>query len=174
MSTASDPISEVERLLEELESYAEKSPWYMPNKVVIRDEDFFRITHRIRELLPSELAEARQLLEKREAILKNAQEEHKRILESAERRMEDMLSQEQIVIAARQEAERLIAKARGEGENMKRDALMYTADLLEDMEKQFQQTLQTVVKGKQFIEAELGQGRSPAPAAAADGGQAAG
>ncbi|MCC7477854.1 hypothetical protein IT575_05290 [bacterium] len=168
MSTGSDPISEVERLLEELESYAEKSPWYMPNKVVVRDEDFFRITHRIRELLPSELAEARQLLEKREAILKNAQEEHRRILESAERRMEDMLSQEQIVIAARQEAERVLDKARSDGEGIKRDALVYTAELLEDMEKQFQQTLQTVIKGKQFIEAELGPGRPAAPAPAAD------
>jgi F0F1-type ATP synthase membrane subunit b/b' len=167
MSAARDPISEVERLLEELETFAEKSPWYMPNKVVIKDDDFFRITHRIRELLPSELAEARQLLEKREAILKNAQEEHRRILESAERRMEEMVSQEQVVVAAQREAERIIDRARSEGENVKRDALMYTSELLEDMEKQFQQTLQTVAKGKQFIESELSKGPVGADSGAA-------
>jgi hypothetical protein len=169
MSAARDPISEVERLLEELETFAEKSPWYMPNKVVIKDDDFFRITHRIRELLPSELAEARQLLEKREAILKNAQEEHRRILESAERRMEEMVSQEQVVVAAQREAERVIDRAKVEGETVKRDALLYTSELLEDMEKQFQQTLQTVAKGKQFIESELSKGAAASiPGAAAE------
>ncbi len=105
-----DPVSEIEKLLDELESFAEKSPWYLPNKIAIRDEDFFRITQRVRELLPSELAEARSTLEKRDLILRNAQEEHKRIIDAAEKRLEDLTSQDQVVVAARQHAERLIEK----------------------------------------------------------------
>ncbi len=150
-----DPVSEIEKLLDELESFAEKSPWYLPNKIAIRDEDFFRITQRVRELLPSELAEARSTLEKRDLILRNAQEEHKRIIDAAEKRLEDLTSQDQVVVAARQHAERLIEKAKMESESVKRDALLYTAELLADMEKQFGQTLLAVQNGRKYLEGEL-------------------
>jgi hypothetical protein len=152
-----DPVSEIEKLLDELESFAEKSPWYLPNKIAIRDEDFFRITQRVRELLPTELAEAKSTLEKRDLILKNAQEEHKRIIDAAEKRLDDLTSEDQVVVAARQHAERMIEKAKLEAESVKRDALLYTADLLTDMEKQFNQTIIAVQKGRQFLESELNQ-----------------
>jgi hypothetical protein len=152
-----DPVSEIEKLLDELESFAEKSPWYLPNKIAIRDEDFFRITQRVRELLPTELAEAKSTLEKRDLILKNAQEEHKRIIDAAEKRLDDLTSEDQVVVAARQHAERMIEKAKLEAESVKRDALLYTADLLADMEKQFNQTIIAVQKGRQFLESELNQ-----------------
>jgi cell division septum initiation protein DivIVA len=155
MQERRDPVSEIEKLLDELESFAEKSPWYLPNKIAIRDEDFFRITQRVRELLPSELAEARSTLEKRDLILKNAQEEHKRIIDAAEKRLDDLTSQDQVVVAARQHAERLIEKAKLEAESVRRDALLYTAELLADMEKQFGQTLLSVQNGRKYLETEL-------------------
>jgi hypothetical protein len=157
MSVSKDPVSEIDRLIDELESFAEKSPWYIPNKIVIRDEDFFRITQRIRELLPAEIAEAKSMLNKRDLILKNAQEEHRRILSSAERRLEDLTSEEQVVIVAQQQAELIIQTAREQAEALKRDALVYTAELLEDMEQQFGQTIASIQKGRQFLEAEIGQ-----------------
>jgi len=155
MSEKKDLISEVERLIDELESFAEKSPWFLPNKIVIRDEDFFRITQRIRELLPTELAEARGMLEKRDLILKNAQEEHRRILETAERRLEDLTSEEQVVILAKQQAERIVERARSDAEEVRRDALNYTAELLADMDQQFDQTLQAIRKGRDFLQTEI-------------------
>lgn len=157
MSVSKDPISEIDQLIDELESFAEKSPWYIPNKIVIRDEDFFRITQRIRELLPAEIAEARSMLTKRDLILKNAQEEHRRILNSAERRLEDLTSEEQVVVVAQQEAEAIIQAAQREAEALKRDALVYTTELLEDMEQQFNQTIASIQKGREFLESEIGQ-----------------
>ena len=157
MSVSKDPISEIDQLIDELESFAEKSPWYIPNKIVIRDEDFFRITQRIRELLPAEIAEARSMLTKRDLILKNAQEEHRRILDSAERRLEDLTSEEQVVVVAQQEASVIIQAAQQEAEALKRDALVYTTELLEDMEQQFNQTIASIQKGREFLESEIGQ-----------------
>jgi len=155
-----DPINEVERLIDELESFADQpSKWFWPGSqglIFIKDEDFFRITTRLREALPQELIEARSTLEKRDLILRNAQEEHKRILDTAEKRLDDLLSEEQVVIAAHAEAQRIIDRAHGHGEDIKRDALVYTAELLQDMEKQFSQTLGTIQKGRKFIENELG------------------
>src|SRR5688572_6877146 len=157
-----DPLNEVERLIDELESFADQpSRWYWPGSqglIFIKDEDFFRITTRLREALPQELVEARATLEKRDLIMRNAQEEHKRILETAERRLEDLISEDQVVIAAQREAERVIARAHEQGDEIKRDALAYTAELLEDMEKQFNQTLATIQKGRRFVETELSHG----------------
>lgn len=150
-----DAVSEIDRLLDELESFAEKSPWYLPNKIVIKDEEFFKITQRIRELMPAELSDARKVLEKRDLILKNAQEEHKRIIETAEKRLEDMTREDQVVVAAQSFAQRLVDKARLEAHGVKRDALTYTAELLTDMEKQFQQTLVTLEKGRIYLEQEI-------------------
>lgn len=157
MSTPKDPVSEIERLLDELESFAEKSPWWMGNKIAVRDEDFFRITQRMRELLPTELAEARRMLERRDLILKNAQDEHRRIIDSAERRLDDLVSDEQVVVVARQAAERIVEQARLEGESVKRDALQYTMELLEEMEREFARTLTSLRKGRQFLQDEIGQ-----------------
>ncbi|MDQ3023120.1 MAG: hypothetical protein M3R04_01850 [bacterium] len=155
-----DPINEVERLVDELESFADQpARWYWVGSaglIHIKDEDFFRITTRLREALPQELIEARSTLEKRDLILRNAQEEHKRILETAERRLEDLISEDQVVIAAQREAERIVERAHGEGDDIKRDALAYTAELLADMEKQFGQTLATIQKGRRYIDNELG------------------
>jgi len=173
MPEKKDLISEVERLIDELESFAEKSPWFLPNKIVIRDEDFFRITQRIRELLPSELAEARGMLEKRDLILKNAQEEHRRILETAERRLEDLTSEEQVVILAKQQAERIVERARQDAEEVRRDALNYTAELLADMDQQFGQTLQAIRKGREFLQAEISKQMGENLARVAEGGPAA-
>lgn len=155
MAEHKDPVNEIERLIDELESFAEKSPWYLPSKIVIRDEDFFRITQRIRELLPSELAEASKLLSKRDLILKNAQDEHRRILESAEERLRSLTSEEQIVVAAREEAEKIMKNALAKSEELKREALVYTAELLTDMEQQFQQTMASIRKGREFLEEEI-------------------
>jgi len=155
MLEAKDPVSEIERLLDELESFAEKSPWFLPNKIAIRDEDFFRITQRIRELLPAELADAKAVLEKKDLILKNAQEEHKRILDTAEKRLEDLTSEDSVVLAARQEALKIIERSRFEAETVKRDALLYTSELLEDMEQQFNQAIAAIQKGRVFLEGEL-------------------
>jgi F0F1-type ATP synthase membrane subunit b/b' len=155
-----DPLHEVERLLDELEQFADHpARWHWlgsAGMIHIKDEDFFRITTRIREALPQELVDARATLEKRDLIVRNAQDEHKRILETAERRLEDLISEEQVVIAAQAEAQRIIDRAAGEGEQIKRDALAYTAELLQDMEKQFNQTLTTIQKGRRFLETELG------------------
>ncbi|GEM_PF-815969 len=155
MPETKDPVSEIEQLLDELEGFAEKSPWWLGNKIAIHEEDFFRITQRIRELLPSELAEARSMLTKRDLILKNAQEEHRRIIGSAERRLEDLTSEEQVVVIAQQQADQIIEQARQEAETLKREALVYTTELLEDMEQQFSQTIASIQKGREFLQSEI-------------------
>lgn len=151
------PEKAIEELIDELESYAEKSPWWVGNKILIPDEEFFRLTQMIREKLPSELKEAQSMLEKRDLILKNAQEEHRRIMSTAERRLEDMTNEEQVVVVAHQQAEHILGAAKHEASAIKRDALLYSAELLKEMERQFEETMTTVRNGRNFLETEIHQ-----------------
>jgi hypothetical protein len=155
MVDGTDSQKQIEELIDELESYAEKSPWYLPNKIVIPDEEFFRLTQTIREILPSELTEAKSMLAKRDLILKNAQEEHRRIMESAERRLEDLTSEEQVVVIARQQAERIVDQANLEAESIHREALSYTAELLAEFENRVKTVLTEIEKGKAFAQQQL-------------------
>jgi cell division septum initiation protein DivIVA len=157
MSQSRDPISEIEQLVDELESFAERSPWYLPHKIAIHEDEFFRVTQRIRELLPAELADAKDTLSKRDLILKNAQEEHRRILESAERRLHDLTSSEQVTVLAQQEAMQVIENAVLEAETLKRDALLYTTKLLADMEDQLVQINASLKQGREILEEEMTQ-----------------
>jgi hypothetical protein len=157
MPEVRDPVSEIERLLDELEAFAEKSPWYLPNKIAIRDEDFFRITQRVRELLPSELSEARRMIEQRDTIMRNAQDEHKRIIESAEKRLEDLTSEEKVVITARMHAEKILDEASQQAAALRQDALKYTASLLASLEQDFNKTLVEIQRGREFLAKEIGQ-----------------
>ena len=95
------------------------------------------------------------MLTKRDLILKNAQEEHRRIIGSAERRLEDLTSEEQVVVIAQQQADQIVEQARHEAEDLKRDALVYTTELLEDMEQQFSQTIASIQKGREFLQSEI-------------------
>lgn len=155
MAEGTDAQKQIEELIDELESYAERSPWYLPNKIVIPDEEFFRLTQTIREILPTELSEAKSMLAKRDLILKNAQEEHRRIMESAERRLEDLTSEEQVVVVARQHAERIIEQANLEAETIQRDALSYTAELLGEFENRVRTVLGEIEKGRAFAQQQL-------------------
>lgn len=155
MVDGTDSQKQIEELIDELESYAEKSPWYLPNKIVIPDEEFFRLTQTIREILPVELSEAKSMLAKRDLILKNAQEEHRRIMESAERRLEDLTSEEQVVVVARQQAERIVERAHLEAETIRREGLSYTAELLAEFENRVRVVLSEIEKGKHFAQQQL-------------------
>lgn len=172
MSASRESISEIERLLDELESYSEKSPFISigTGRIVIPDDEFFVLLGRIRESLPVEVKQARETLEKRDQILRTAQDEHRRIMDSAEKRLEDLLSQDQVVVAARREAEKIIEAAGREAEQLKRDALGYTAGVLADLEKQFSQTLATIAKGREHVERQSA--ASEAAAELADAGSA--
>jgi vacuolar-type H+-ATPase subunit H len=159
MSASRESVSEIERLLDELESYSEKSPFISigTGRIVIPDDEFFVLLGRIRESLPIEIKQSRETLEKRDQILRTAQDEHRRIMDSAEKRLEDLLGQDHVVVAARREAEKIIEVAQRDGEHLRADALAYTAQVLADLEKQFGQALTTIQKGREHIERQMAQ-----------------
>ena len=149
----------IEKLLDELESYAQKTPFFFPHRIVIPDQEFFRICMNLRESLPGVLKEAQRIVNERDSFIENAKREHRKILETAEKRMREMVSEDVIVREAQHESEQIIQAAREEAEDTKREALMYTQELLEQLGESFSNTLQTVTNGRKLISQFLERGQ---------------
>jgi len=150
-------LESIEHLLDELEGFAQKSSFWIPHKILIPDQDFFRICMELREAIPAVIKEAQEIIRQRDSYVENARREHRRILETAESRVRDLMSEEAIVREAQFEAERILQHAQAEAEEIKREALLYTDDLLAKLSENFDQTLETVRNGRKLIKRFLGE-----------------
>jgi hypothetical protein len=157
MTDEKERLDAIERLLEELEGFAQKSSFWLPHKIIIPDQEFFRICMELREAIPSVLKEAREIVEQRDNYIDNAKREHRRILES---RVRDLVSEEAVVREAQYEVERIIGNANEEAAELKREALLYTDDLLAKLSESFAQTLDTVNNGRKLIKHFLEENRT--------------
>jgi cell division septum initiation protein DivIVA len=149
-------LETIGRLMDELEGFAQKSSFLLPHKILIPDQEFFRICMELRETIPAVLKD----------IIENAKREHRRILQTAEDRMRDMVSDEAVVREAQYEAERVVSNARTQAEELKRESLIYTDENLAKLSDSFAQVLESVNNGrkliKRLIEDEQPGGESPA------------
>jgi cell division septum initiation protein DivIVA len=160
MTDEKERLDTIERLLEELEGFAQKSSFWLPHKIIIPDQEFFRICMELREAIPSVLKEAREIVEQRDNYIENAKREHRRILETAESRVRDLVSEEAVVREAQYEVDRIIGNANEEATELKREALLYTDDLLAKLSESFAQTLDTVNNGRKLIKHFLEENRT--------------
>jgi cell division septum initiation protein DivIVA len=159
-------LETIGRLMDELEGFAQKSSFLLPHKILIPDQEFFRICMELRETIPAVLKEAQEIVGERDNIIENAKREHRRILQTAEDRMRDMVSDEAVVREAQYEAERVVSNARTQAEELKRESLIYTDENLAKLSDSFAQVLESVNNGrkliKRLIEDEQPGGESPA------------
>jgi vacuolar-type H+-ATPase subunit H len=144
-------LETIERLLDELEGFAQKSSFLLPHKILIPDQEFFRICMELREAIPAILKEAQEIVGERDNIIDNAKREHRRILQTAEDRLRDMVSEESIVREAQFEADRLVENAKGQASDLKRESLIYTDENLAKLADSFTQSLESVNNGRRLI-----------------------
>jgi vacuolar-type H+-ATPase subunit H len=137
--------------MDELEGFAQKSSFLLPHKILIPDQEFFRICMELRETIPAVLKEAQEIVGERDNIIENAKREHRRILQTAEDRMRDMVSDEAVVREAQYEAERVVSNARTQAEELKRESLIYTDENLAKLSDSFAQVLESVNNGRKLI-----------------------
>lgn len=155
MAEEFDGLDTVEKLIDGLEGFAQKTPFFLPHKVVIPDHEFFRISMALRESLPAVIKNAKQIVAERNAIIENAKQEHKRILEAAEKRAQELVQEDAIVRQSLKEAENIIARARREADEIKREALLYTEKLLAKLNQDLTGVLEEINNGRRLINSFL-------------------
>lgn len=130
---------------------------FITKRVNINEREFFEILDELVESQPEELVEAQKVLSRREGIINNAHDEARHVLEAAKKRLEELTSDEEVVRHANREASRIIRDAEKRGEQIRLEAIEYVYHKMEELEKHFAGTLNTVKNGKLLLEREFAQ-----------------
>ena len=122
----------IEDILEQLDDMLDAA-WAMPlfgGKVVVDGEEVRDLLDAIRANLPSEIRQARAIVNDRTEIVNTAKKEAESIIRNAEERRNQMLSHEEIVVQAQERANEIHAQTQKRARDMRRSAQEFSDDLL--------------------------------------------
>ncbi len=141
-------------LLDRLESLVNQSRRLplTPN-IVVNEDELLDIVDQVRVALPSEIKEARLLLETRETRLREAQEQAQQLIAEAQDRADRLADEHEISRRAAAEAEQMLSDARDRSRKMRRDADEYARERMEELESQLTDSLAQVRRGLDALEA---------------------
>ncbi len=122
---------------------------------VIPREEALDLIRQVREALPAEHQQAREVMDERERILTDAHEKAAFIVEQAREERSRLLSRAEVVQAADNEAKRIVEEARGEANELAHKADDYADRQLADLEIVLDKLLRTVAKGREQMRRRL-------------------
>ena len=105
----------------------------------------------VRELLPSEIANAERVLRDKRAVVAEGRVEAEELLEAARAERARLVSRTEVMREATREAERIVAAAQADSERMRREIDDYVDGKLANFEVVLHKTLQAVEKGRAKI-----------------------
>ncbi len=136
----------IEDILEQLDDMLDAA-WAMPlsgGKVVVDGEKVRDLLDAIRANLPSEIRQARAIVNDRAEIVNTAKKEAEGIIRNAEERRNQILSHEEIVVQAQERANEIHAQTQKRARDMRRSAQEFTEDLLRRTEEALTQQVSQV------------------------------
>lgn len=135
----------IDEILEEMESLlvdASRVPF--TNKRVIEEDDLARFLDELREELPKELNEAKQIISERQRILDDAQKEAQNIVDQAKNYVLKLTDENAITQQAQEYANDIVGEAQKSARELKNDSVAYAADVLKWLEGNLEKTLEAV------------------------------
>lgn len=140
--------------------------WGLPfgnEKCVIEKDKALDLLDEIKAQLPSEIAEAKRLINARAEFIANAKKEADGIKSAAEEQAKRMIDEETIVKAARMKGNEIVSQAEGKSSDLRKAANEYADDALRRTESAISEALDEVRKSRvKFRSAALG-GSEQAP-----------
>lgn len=136
----------IEDILEQLDDMLDAA-WAMPlsgGKVVVDGEKVRDLLDTIRANLPTEIRQARAIVNDRTEIVNTAKKEAESIIRNAEERRNQILSHEEIVVQAQERANEIHAQTQKRARDMRRSAQEFTEDILRRTEEALTQQVNQV------------------------------
>ncbi len=122
---------------------------------VIPREEALSLVATVRETLPREHEEAKEVLGERERVITQAREEAAQILEAARAERSRLLARSELVQGAEQEAKRLVEEAEATASKLKVQADDYVDAKLANFEILLNKVLRTVHRGREQLRRRL-------------------
>ncbi len=145
----------IEDLLDELDDVIERG-WSIPmsgGKIFVDGEDARQILDDIRETIPKEIREARDLVVQREQILAEAQRDADTIIRVAEEKARNIINQDELVRQAQAKANDLIMQGQAKFKEMRKASNDYVDDIMRRADESVSDTLAELRKTRQNIKA---------------------
>jgi cell division septum initiation protein DivIVA len=118
----------------------------------------------VRQLLPSEIANAERVLRDKRAVVEEGRAVAEELLESARTERARMLSRTEVMREATREAQQIVAAAEADSERMRREIDDYVDGKLANFEVVLHKTMAAVAKGRAKISGRTGlEGLGPGP-----------
>lgn len=133
----------IEMLIEKLQDVVDNA-FTLPlsgGKTVVDTEELKKIIDEMRNNLPQELRQAKNIANERTSIINKAKEEAEQIVRQAEERGKALVSQSEIVRNAQREADEIIFNADKKAENIQKAIDKYIDDVMSKTEKSLSDTL---------------------------------
>lgn len=143
----------MEDLIEELYDVLEKG-WKMPlsaGKVFVDGEEVRQILDEIKDEIPAEVAQARNIVADRDAIIEDANREADTIIRVAQEKAEAMVAQDEVVRQAQAKANELLSQAQQKFKEMRRASNDYVEDLMRRADESLSENLAELRKTRQNI-----------------------
>ncbi len=125
-------MADVQGKLDEIVAIIEhaKSRAMSTNQAVVPRNELLGALEQLRELLPTEMSEARQVLRERDLILDGAKAEGRRLLSAAHEECQRLVGEHEVVERAEQEAQDMLDYARDQSARMRRETDIYVDSAL--------------------------------------------
>lgn len=137
-----------EEVLNELENLlldASRIP--LTNKRVIEELELARIMDELRDSLPEELEQAREILQQRQRILDEAQDEARHIVDQAKQYVLRLTEENVITKQAQEQANEIVVQAQQMSEQLKKDSVQYAHDVFRHLEEHLSKVTEVVREG---------------------------
>ncbi|HEY3436952.1 MAG TPA: hypothetical protein VGK35_04615 [Actinotalea sp.] len=128
----------------------------MSSSVLVNRAELLDLIEQAHAILPTQLAEADEVLEGADQVLADARRQAESIIVAARERAAELVSVEQVVVAARVRADEIVAEAEGTAAALRRDADDYCDRQLADFEIDLSKVLTQVQAGRAKLAARLG------------------
>ena len=144
---------EIERLIDELEDILEVS-WHLPmtgGNALINTNEIKRILEDIRLNLPSDMAQAKKIVETRAKIIEHTHMEAANIMKASEEKVRALINKNEIVKAAQASAQNIVSEAQSQAKEIKNSANKYTENIMKNLEDAMAMNLSEIKKAHQAL-----------------------
>ena len=127
-------------LLTELEELVEKGNTLpFSSKALVSPEEIMEIIDEIREELPAELVQAREIVEQKKKIMVEAEGDAERIKNEAEKKLKEMIDTNEITRTATAQAETIIKNAQASAKELRIGTQHYWDKILYNLQVQLKE-----------------------------------
>ena len=141
-----------DKLVEDLESIILNAKQMLfTNKKVVSEEEVLQIIDELKETLPEELVQSKQIIAEREKILADAKQHADNMIIQAKDYIAKLTEEHELVRQAQERAQQILAQANASSEELKGSSITYAGDVLKYVETTLEKTLFSIQQNRESL-----------------------